>query len=65
MASRIELDDRDRHFVERARDLRAEAEPTAHPTDPADYRAWKVDQAAKLLAALDLVLGVLDGGERQ
>jgi len=63
MASRIELDDADRGSVERARLLLAEAEPTAHPTNPAAYEAWKVDQPGKLLAAVDILLRVLDGGD--
>lgn len=62
--SRIELDDKDRRIVERARELLAESEPEARPTEEAAYQAWKVDQVGKLLAAVDMLLEVIgQGGE--
>lgn len=57
--SRIELDDKDRRTVERARQLLAESEPEARPVEEAAYQAWKVDQVGKLLAAVDMLLEVI------
>ncbi|HEY1094961.1 MAG TPA: hypothetical protein VGE61_09665 [Glycomyces sp.] len=61
--SRIDLDERDRRAVERARRLLKENEPEARPADEEAANAWQVDRIGKLLAAVDILLRVVDGGE--
>ena len=63
MASRIELDNGDRAAVEHARRLLRENEPEARPEDETAATAWQVDRIGKLLAAVDILLRVIDGGE--
>lgn len=63
MASRIELDELDRKAVERARQLLKENEPEARPEDENAAKAWQVDRTGKLLAAIDMLLRVIDGVE--
>ncbi|MBD9721944.1 hypothetical protein PV755_09390 [Streptomyces caniscabiei] len=62
--SRIELDDRDRGEVERARRLLKANEPEARPEGEAAVKVWQADRVGKLLAAVDILLRVIDGGER-
>lgn len=59
--SRIELDADDRRAVEYARRLLRENEPEARPEGEAAAKAWQVDRVGKLLAAVDVLLGVIDG----
>lgn len=63
--SRIELDADDHRAVERARQLLAENEPEARPEDEDAAKAWQVDRVGKLLAAIDMLLRVIDGGEQR
>ena len=65
MASRIELDEDDRRDVEYARRLLAEIEPESRPQDEGAVKAWQVDRFGKALAAIDIFLRVIDGGERR
>ncbi|GAA0637416.1 hypothetical protein GCM10009535_12250 [Streptomyces thermocarboxydovorans] len=62
MVSRIELDEADRRAVERARRMLAESEPSAAPEDAAAYEAWCADRVGRLLAAVDMLLQVVDQG---
>jgi hypothetical protein len=57
------LDDADRRVVERVRELLAEIEPGARPDDEAEAKAWQADRVGKALAAIDVLLRVIDGGE--
>jgi uncharacterized protein (UPF0254 family) len=63
MVSRIELDEADRRAVERARELLAQTEPSAAPDDATAYREWKDDRVGKLMAAVDMLLRVVDQGK--
>lgn len=59
--SRIELDADDRRAVEHARRLLRENEPAGRPEGEAAAKAWQVDRIGKLLAAVDVLLRVIDG----
>ena len=59
--SRIELDADDRRAVEYARRLLHEKEPVGRPEGEAAAKAWQVDRIGKLLAAVDVLLDVIDG----
>ncbi|WP_030169021.1 hypothetical protein [Streptomyces sp. NRRL S-813] len=65
MASRIELDAADRAYVDYARRLLRETEPEACPEGETAAKAWQVDRIGKLLAAVDILLRVIDGGEQR
>ena len=60
--SRIDLDARDRRLVDDARQVRAENEPAARPADDDAAKEWQADRVGKLLAAIDTLLRVIDGG---
>lgn len=60
--SRIELDAADRRLVEHARQLLAEIEPDARPDDEGAAKTWEADRMGKGLAAIDILLRVIDGG---
>lgn len=59
--SRIELDADDRRAVEHARRLLRENEPETRPEGEAAAKTWQVDRIGKLLAAVDVLLDVIDG----